>query len=651
MGSLASLAAIGGECGILCGIAGRVNYLSGAPVDRDVVASMCRLIAHRGPDGFGELCLGPMGFGHRRLAIIDLSPLGAQPMQTDDGAVMITFNGEIYNYLELREDLGQRGHRFRSHSDTEVILAAYREWGTGAIERLAGMFALALWDAPRRRLLLARDRVGKKPLFYRTDAAGLSFASEPKAFLAEREFNATPDLQAISEYLSFQYVPAPRSSFVGVHKLPPGHMMIVEDGRMTTTRYWRLSYAGQRDVEEGEALEQLDAHLRQAVKRRLLSDVPLGAFLSGGIDSSLVVSYMAELAPTVRTFSIGFAEQEYNELPAARLVAERYGTAHVEFVVEPKAVELLPQLVWHYGEPYADSSALPTFVLSELTRRHVTVALNGDGGDESFAGYDRYRALRMAQAIARVPAPLRRAGALGAGALATLVPHRQARRIQRFLNGAVAAPHRQYGRWMMHFDPPLKHQLMTDSFLGATMENAQDMVDGLFASSDAPTLVERGIDADVRSYLPDDLLVKVDVATMAHGLEGRSPFLDHELMEFAARLPLNLKLRGRVQKYLPRQLATKRLPAELLSLPKKGFGVPIDHWFRKDLGTFARDLLLGARAGARGYLHRPVVERLFAEHQSGRRQWHYQLWNLLMLELWFQMFIDRRPDGPPAAAA
>lgn len=611
---------------------------------------MCRLIAHRGPDGFGELCTGPMGFGHRRLAIIDLSPLGAQPMQSDDGAVTITFNGEIYNYLELRHDLTQRGHRFRSHSDTEVILAAYREWGPGAIERLAGMFALALWDAPRRRLLLARDRVGKKPLFYRTDAAGLSFASEPKAFLAEREFNATPDLQAISEYLSFQYVPAPRSAFVGVHKLPPAHMMIVEDGRMTTTRYWRLSYAGQPDLDEGDALEQLDAHLRQAVKRRLISDVPLGAFLSGGIDSSLVVSYMAELAPTVRTFSIGFAEQEYNELPAARLVAERYGTQHVEFVVAPEAVELLPQLVWHYGEPFADSSALPTYILSELTRRHVTVALNGDGGDESFAGYDRYRALQMAETIARVPTPLRLAAALGADALATLVPHRQTRRIQRFLNGSVAAPHRQYARWMMHFDSPLKSELMTDSFLSATTDNAENMVDGLFASSDAPTLVERGIDSDVRSYLPDDLLVKVDVATMAHGLEGRSPFLDHELMEFAARLPLNLKLRGRVQKYLPRRLARKRLPAGLLSLPKKGFGVPIDHWFRKDLGSFARDLLLGARARSRGYMHRPVVERLFAEHQSGRRQWHYQLWNLVMLELWFQMFIDRRPDGPPASA-
>ena len=571
-------------------------------------------------------------------------------MQSADGAVTITFNGEIYNYLELREELAEKGHQFRSHSDTEVLLASYREWGRAFVERLSGMFAFALWDEPRRRLVLARDRVGKKPLFYRTDSSGMSFASEPKAFLAEPDFVARADLQGVSRYLTFQYVPTPGSAFAGVQKLPPGHVMVVEDGRVALTRYWALSYAHQPPITESDALEQLDHQLREAVRRRLISDVPLGAFLSGGIDSGLVVSYMAELDTTVRTFSIGFSEREYNELPAARLVAERYGTTHVEFVVEPHAVDLLPKLVWHYGEPFADSSALPTYVLSELTRQHVTVALNGDGGDESFIGYDRYLGIDLAQRLAHVPAPLRRVAAGGARQLERATRHPVARRLRRFLEQSTAPPRRQYGSWMMHFEPRLRNELITPEFRAATVDDADAVVDRLFDSSDAPTLVEQSVDSDVRSYLPDDLLVKVDIATMAHGLEGRSPFLDHELMTFAARLPLSLKLRGRTKKHLLKQLAARRLPPALLTLPKKGFGVPIDHWFKTELGVFAKDVLLGGRAQSRGYFRRAVVERLFAEHETGARRWHLQLWNLLMLELWFQMFIDVRPHGAPPRA-
>lgn len=632
----------------MCGIAGRVNHLSGEPVSEARIAAMCGLLAHRGPDGQGVFCAGPVGLGHRRLAVIDLSPGGAQPMQSPDGTLAVTFNGEIYNYLELRDDLRGRGHAFRSQSDTEVILAAYKEWGDECVSRLAGMFAFALWDGPSRRLLLARDRAGKKPLHYRIDAAGLSFASESKAFLAEPEFSPSPDLGAIAEYLTYQYVPAPRSAFGGVQKLLPGHVAVVERGRVTTRQYWRLSYASQHDPGDEAAVEALDSHLRRAVKRRLLSDVPLGAFLSGGLDSSLVVSYMAELLPSVRTFSIGFAEQEYNELPAARLVAERFGTAHVEFVVEPHAVDLLPRLAWHYGEPFADSSALPTFILSELARRHVTVALNGDGGDESFAGYDRYSGIQLAQTLSRVPLPARRAAAGAAGLVARLAPTRITRRAQRFLKAATASPARQYAGWMMQFDPPLLAELLTPDFAAVAGSAGVGLAQERFESSDARTIVERAVDHDVRSYLPDDLLVKVDIATMAHGLEGRSPFLDHELMEFAARLPLRYKVRGRRQKFLIRQLAARRLPAPLLGLPKKGFGVPIDHWFAHDLADFGRDLLLGATARARGLFRRDVVERLFAEHASGARQWHLQLWNLVMLELWFRTFVDARPAAQTA---
>ena len=633
----------------MCGIAGRVNFRSGAPVDAARVGAMCDLIAHRGPDGHGVHCHGMVGFGHRRLAIIDLSPLGRQPMQTDDGQVVITFNGEIYNFQDLRHTLEQRGHVFRSHSDTEVILAAYREYGDACVERLAGMFAFAIWDAPRRRLLIARDRLGKKPLHYRLDDDGIAFASEPKAFLAEPGFEPRVDLQAVSDYLSLQYVPSPASAFAGIHKLPPAHTLVIEDGAVHVRQYWRLSYARQQAaISDTDALDALSEQLHAAVRRRLVSDVPLGAFLSGGIDSGLVVSYMAECVDTpVRTFSIGFEEAAYNELPAARLVAERYGTRHEEFIVRPRAADLLPQLVWHYGEPYADSSALPTYVLSALTRRHVTVALNGDAGDENFAGYDRYRAMVLAARTDRLPRAARLAAAAASRAAAALVPHAKVQRLTRFGRRLADTPLHRYAAWILHFEPGLKHRLCTPEFRAATEDRGHAYLEAAFAASDATTLVERTMDLDVHTYLPEDLLVKVDIATMAHGLEGRSPFLDHELMQFAAALPAHLKLRGAEQKFLLRRLAERRLPATLLTLPKKGFGVPIDRWFREDLRETLRDALFDGRLAARGYFDMRVVQQLFDEHQGGRVAWHLQLWNLLMLELWHRMFIDQRPAGAP----
>ncbi len=634
----------------MCGIAGRVNFISGAPVDRGIVQRMCDLLAHRGPDGDGVWCDGPVGLGHRRLAIIDLSPLGRQPMATDDGSLTVTFNGEIYNFPELRSELEGLGHHFRSRTDTEVILAAYRQWGIDCVRRLAGMFAFVLWDAPRRRVFAARDRLGKKPFAYRLDRDGLVFASEAKAFIADPSFQTDVDLQSISHYLSYQYIPAPRSGLAGVQKLPPAHTLVIEDGRVSVERYWQLSYRQKTLVPESEALEALTDHLRRAVRRRLLSDVPLGAFLSGGIDSGLVVSFMAECLDTpVRTFSIGFHEVEYDELPAARLVAERYGTTHREFVVRPNAIDLLPQLVWHYGEPYADSSALPTYILAALTRRHVTVALTGDGGDESFGGYDRYVASAMARRLDVVPLAARRAVAAVTGAAAGMSSHPRVQRAHRFAQG-VAEPRasRGYASWMMHFTPEAKARLCTPDFLAAAPEDGYGLLDDAFASSDATDAVERVLDADVRTYLPEDLLVKVDIATMAHGLEARSPFLDHELMEFAAALPAGLKVRSGETKVLLRRLAASRLPGRLLTLPKKGFGVPIDHWFRGQLRDFARDTLLDGRLAGRQYFNMHVIEQMLAEHSAGRRSWHLQLWNLVMLELWHRMFVDARPSGPPA---
>ncbi len=635
----------------MCGIAGRVNFRSGAPVDAATVARMCELLAHRGPDGQGLHVCGAVGLGHRRLAIIDLSPAGRQPMTTDDERFWITYNGEIYNFLELRADLAARGHRFRSNSDTEVILAAYREFGVDCLTKLRGMFALAIWDAAERSLLLARDRLGKKPLHYLLDEDGIAFASEPKAFLADRRFNPTPNADALSYYLTYQYVPGFLSAFAGVAKVPPASYLLVRDGRVSAHRYWRLRYGNKIRISERDACDELLARLRQAVKLRLISDVPLGAFLSGGIDSSTVVALMAEASDRpVKTFAIGFEDQSYDERPYARLIARRYGTDHHEFVVRPDAVEILPKLVWHYNEPYADSSAIPTYYLAEITRRHVTVALNGDAGDENFAGYERYLASAMAARYDRLPRAIRRA----AEALVRAMPldgHPRSfvSRLKRFTEALGQPAERRYTRWVSHFYPELKAALCTREFVTATGErDAVDMLVAAFRESDAPDLVDATLSVDVQSYLPDDLLVKVDIATMAHGLEGRSPFLDHEVMEFAASLPSTLKLRGRTKKYVLKRAVAPLLPPEVIDRPKMGFGVPIDSWFRRELKDLAYDTLLSTRALARGYFHQPVVRRLLDEHAGGAVNWHYQLWNLLMLELWHQMFIDARPAAAPS---
>jgi asparagine synthase (glutamine-hydrolysing) len=634
----------------MCGIAGRWNFLSDAPVDAGVIRRMADLLAHRGPDADGLHVDGPLGLGHRRLSIIDLSPGGRQPMAL--GPLWITYNGEIYNYRELRAELVARGHAFRTQSDTEVILTAYREFGVDCLTHLRGMFAFALWDGAARRLFLARDRLGKKPLHYLVDRDGIAFASEPKAFLADPTFKAEPHLEAISHYLTYQYVPCPLSAFQSVRKLPPGHYLVVQDGQVSTVRYWQLRYGDKRRLTEDAACEELRARLREAVRLRLVSDVPLGAFLSGGIDSGTVVALMAaEGGGRVKTFSIGFEEKEYDELAHARRVAQRYGTDHHEFVVRPDAVAIFPRLVWHYNEPFADSSAIPTYYLAELTRRYVTVALNGDAGDENFAGYERYVASVLAARLERLPRPVR----AGLGSLAGVLPAGRSRSIlargRRFVEGLLQPPAERYVAWVSHFHGALKAELCTDGFLDATgrVDSGERLV-AAFAASDAPDLVDATLNVDVNTYLPDDLLVKVDIATMAHSLEGRSPLLDHEFMEFCASLPSSLKLHGRTKKYVFKRAVRDLLPAEIIDRPKMGFGVPLDHWFRRDLREMAHDLLTGPRARARGYFRPAVVERLLSEHERGVRSWHFQLWNLLMLELWHRMFIDDRPAGPPVAA-
>lgn len=630
----------------MCGIAGRYNFRTGAPVDRDIVAGMCDLLAHRGPDGSGVCVDGAVGLGHRRLAVIDLSDAARQPMHR--GHLTISFNGEIYNFRELRSALESEGHRFVSRSDTEVVLAAWQQWGPQSLGRLHGMFAFAIWDRDARALFLARDRLGKKPLCYWPDRDGLAFASEVKAFMADPAFEARPNPEALYHYLSLQYVPTPLSAFDGVSRVPPGHYLTVSGGALSLQRYWQLRYEPKRQMPEREALEQLAAELRRAVSSRLVSDVPLGAFLSGGIDSGLVVAEMAASAGArLRTFSIAFEDEHYNEAPFARQVADRYGTEHHEFTIRPDAVALLPKLAWHYDEPFADSSAVPTFWLAELTRPFVTVALTGDGGDEGFAGYDRYRALRLASRLARLPRPIRRLGAALGSRFEWKATDRHLTRARRFARTLALDPARQYAAWMDHCDAPLKADLCTADFRAAVGDgDTASIVSGRFDRSQASDVVDVALDVDVGSYLPDDLLVKVDIATMAHGLEARSPLLDHALLEWAAVLPTDLKLHGSVQKYLLRRLAEERLPADLVRRPKRGFAVPIDAWLRDDISPFARDILLGRQARERGYFRMSAVEQLIAEHAGGRRLWHSQLWTLLMFEMWHQTFVDRRGRTP-----
>ncbi|MBI5167598.1 MAG: asparagine synthase (glutamine-hydrolyzing) [candidate division NC10 bacterium] len=649
----------------MCGICGKLNFDSENKVDRDLLRRMTEVLYHRGPDDEGIFIDGPIGLGHRRLAIIDLSPAGHQPMANEDGSIWIVFNGEIYNFQELRLILEDKGHRFRSNSDTEVIIHLYEEKGTDCLRNLRGMFAFALWDAKDRTLFLVRDRLGKKPLFYYVDKNAFLFASEPKAILQDPRVKAEPDLEAIHHYLTYGYVPSPYSAFKGIRKLPPAHYLLLKDGGLHIERYWKLSYAKKRSGDpslgwvprgqgsgekaEEEICQEILDRLREAVKIRLISDVPLGAFLSGGIDSSTVVALMSELnSEPVKTFSIGFQEKEYDELKYARLVAQRFGTDHHELTVKPDAVEVLPKLVWHYNEPFADSSAIPTYYVAQVTRKYVTVALNGDAGDENFAGYERYLANQLACLYEKIPSMLREGMEWAVQRTPDSGrPKGLLHRTKRFFEAISEEPRRRYSRWISHFNNSRKEELYTDEFKARVGPiDSVELLLKAYTASDAHDFIDATLDVDVNMYLPEDLLVKVDIASMANSLEARSPFLDHLFMEFVASLPSHLKLRGRTTKYIFKKAVKGLLPGGVIDRPKMGFGVPIDHWFRNELREMAYDVLLGHRAMERGYFRRDSVQKLLDEHTTGKASWHYLLWNLLMLELWHRMFIDEAIRQP-----
>ena len=596
------------------------------------------LLAHRGPDSDGERVDDRAALGIRRLRVIDLVT-GDQPLSNEDGSIWTVFNGEIYNYRELRSELLERGHRLATTSDTEVVPHLYEELGDRFVERIDGMFALAVWDENTGTLVLARDRLGKKPLLYREHDGELAFASEHAALLAGT--GPLPvDLNAIRLYLHLGYVPAPHDAFVGIRKLPPAHTLVWRDGRSSIRRYWSLPAPGTLRISEGDAIAELRAHLERAVARRLVADVPIGAFLSGGVDSSAVVAMMAKLSATVRTFTIAFGEADFSEAAHARRIAERFGTEHHEFVVEPSALEVLPVLVHHYGEPYADSSAVPTYYLSRLTRGHVTVALNGDGGDETFAGYERYFAARLAASLDAIPLGARRPAFAALAKLLpdSLSPRSRPRRLRRFLLAAALPPAERYARWTGVFDPSTLDSLLDEGFRRSTGAAVDEFwADGSMSHADPVAAAQLH---DFAHYLPDDLLVKVDIASMANSLEVRSPFLDRELVEFAVRLPTSLKIRGAERKYLLKRALEGIVPRENMYRRKQGFAIPIGEWFRGELRRYVENVVLDERSRSRGYFAPAMLERYVRAHTSGAADHTAGLWALLMLELWHRDLVD-----------
>ena len=622
----------------MCGICGYVSREGEATAE--AVRAMAGTLAHRGPDGEGVHVEGPVGLGHRRLSIIDLSEAASEPMTNEDGSLWLTFNGEIYNFREIRRGLEAR-HRFRSRSDGEVILHLYEEKGCAAVADLDGMFAFALWDAKRRRLLLARDRAGKKPLFYHDGPRLFAFASETKALLAHPGVPHERDPDALPLFLTYGYVPTPGTVYRGIRALPPGHLMAVtEAGAEAPQRYWRARFdsggpAVATGVTDAEAEERFRTLLRQAVERRLVADVPLGAFLSGGLDSSTVVALMAETAGgRVKTFTIGFSgHTEYDERAHARVVAERFSTEHTEFVVEPKALDLVDRLVWHHDGPFGDSSAVPTYLLSELTRAKVTVALNGDGGDEVFAGYLRLYGGALSE---RVP----RAAFRAAAGLLGLLPEPADRKhplrfAKRFAEAGSLPLLERYLRWNAYFTADLPGLLRPELAAGLGRERLLESFRSSFAAGSGSTLA-RLLQLNFETYLLDDLLVKMDRMSMAHGLEARSPFLDTAVVEFGASLPDRLRMRFGKGKILLRRAMRGILPESIMARGKMGFGAPLGAWFRSDLHGFVRERLLETTSPIYEYLRPEPVARLLARHGEARADLSAQIWALLTLESWLR---------------
>ena len=626
----------------MCGIAGKLRF-DGQPVAPALIARMCAAIAHRGPDDQGIHTEQSVGLGQRRLAIIDLSREGCAPLSNEDGTIWVVFNGEIYNYRPLREKLLQQGHVFRTNTDTEVIVHLYEQYGVKCLDEMRGMFAFVIWDDRQQHLFAARDRLGKKPLFFTKTARSFIFGSEINAVVADPDVSLSPNYSAIDSYLTYQYVPSPETAFEGISKLPPAHYLICgADGELSVKRYWNVPAYRPSRATQAEHETELLRLLRESVRLRMRSDVPVGAFLSGGVDSATVVALMAEEnGEPIKTFSIGLENEQYNELPYAREVAERYGTDHHEFIVKPNATEILPILVRNFGEPFADSSAIPTYYVSQLASQYVRVALSGDGGDESFCGYSHYAQVHRWSGADRIPQRVRSLVGAGVSAAMDILPyHNLTARISRAGKMFAGPLPERYRLQLSLFKTQEKNACYTRNF--QTMLECESQrettlqLDWDNSADDLAWMMRH----DQQYYLPECLMTKTDIAAMANSLELRCPLLDHHIVEFAATIPSSLKLNANGGKQVFKNAVRSLLPRSILEKRKTGFGIPLAEWFRGQLLPTLRETLLSDTATKRNLFNPRFVATMINEHAERRRDWSNRLWALLCLELWFREYLD-----------
>jgi asparagine synthase (glutamine-hydrolysing) len=627
----------------MCGIAGELSFEQARPVTRGTITEMCAVMRHRGPDDEGIYLDKNFGMGMRRLSIIDLVT-GKQPIKNEDGSVWTVLNGELYNFFELRAFLERKGHKFYSHTDTEVIVHLYEEYGEKFAEHLTGMFAIAVWDKRQKKLLLARDRLGIKPLYYSQGSNGLLFASETKAIL-QGGIERDVDLQALHDYLSFNYVPGPRTIFKHIRSLPPGHVLTCSGRTVEMTPYWELRYppspANGRGRSEESYCEELYELLSSTVKQHLISDVPLGVFLSGGIDSSTLVALMSKVSSQpIRTFSIGFEEKSYNELEYARIVARQFSTKHHELIVSPNILDLLPELVRYFDEPFADSSAIPVYCVSKLARAHVKAVLSGEGGDEVFAGYHTYAAYKITELYKRLPRSLA-AGIIPAIVRRLPVSHKKISfdyKAKRFIEGALLPPADGLYSWKVIFTEQAKAALYASN--GERFEDPLRLYQRAYADCAATDVVTRLQHIDINVYLPSDILVKADRMSMANSLEARVPFLDHRVVEFAASLPARLKLRGMTKKYILKRTMSRDLPARILNGTKRGFNPPMPGWLRHELREMVHEVLGPKRLKEAGFFRPEAVAAMIRDHEAMRVDYSRNIWCLLVFMLWHEAYVD-----------